>query len=151
MEDINKVIADNIGLVYTGLKKFYLLNDPDAESFAYEALWRAAQTYKTDEGTVFSTYAMVCILNALGCHVRRLNKKNKLSVISYNTIAYTDGTESHEHMEFLAVPGAIDDNIMQEELVDKTRREIQVVYAELSDRHKAIVDLYLQRDRKSVV
>lgn len=90
MDCEDKLIADNMGLVYKQLHHFHMINDDDALSFAMEALWNAARTYKGS--AAFSTYATVCIYNALGGYVRRLNKKNQLSTISYNNTVEDDKT-----------------------------------------------------------
>ena len=81
--DINDQIAENAGLIYKQLSSFNLLYDQDAESFAYEALYRAILTYNKDAGTAFSTYATCCISNALRKHLRTLNKKRQLETVSY--------------------------------------------------------------------
>ena len=59
--DINDQIAENTGLIYKQLAAFNLLYDQDAESFAYEALYRAITTYNKSAGTAFSTYAVPMI------------------------------------------------------------------------------------------
>ena len=87
--DINDQIAENAGLIYKQLSSFNLLYDQDAESFAYEALYKAILTYDKDTGTAFSTYATCCIANALRKHLRTLNKKRQLDVVSYYELIST--------------------------------------------------------------
>lgn len=88
--DINDKIAENRGLIYQQLTRFNLLYDQDAESYAYEALYRAITTYNENAGTVFSTYAVCVIANALRKHLRTLNKKRQLDVVSYNDAISAD-------------------------------------------------------------
>lgn len=88
--DINDKIAANKGLIYQQLARFNLTYDQDAESYAYEALYRAIITYDEKAGAVFSTYAVCVIANALRKHLRTLNKKRQLDVVSYNGTASTD-------------------------------------------------------------
>ena len=82
--DVNKMIESNMGLMYKQLHTFGLKNDPEAVSLALEALWNAVVTYKDGTGAKFSTYASVCIYNALGGYVRHMKRKNQLEVISYD-------------------------------------------------------------------
>ena len=102
--DINDQIAANLGLVYQQLNRFNLREDPDAESFAYEALYKSILTYDKSTGNAFSTYAVCVIANTLRKHLRTLNKKRQLDVISYDiSDGYddSDGTflDSIKHAE----------------------------------------------------
>lgn len=90
MDREDKLIKDNMGLVYKQLHKFNMVYDADAFSFAMEALMNAVKTYNDSLNTAFSTYATVCIYNALGCYLRRLNKKNQINTISYNEPLFED-------------------------------------------------------------
>lgn len=81
---LSKIIRLNDGLMYKQLNKFYLADDPDAISLAYEALYDAIMTYDSNKSSKFSTYATVCIYNALGSHVRKLNTGLNANTISYD-------------------------------------------------------------------
>lgn len=85
-EDINETIKAHEGLVYAQLHKFNLAHEPDAISYAFEALYKATKTYNAEMGYKFSTYAMTCIYNALGGYLRDLKRKKQLQVVSYNDI-----------------------------------------------------------------
>ena len=82
--EVNDKIAANTGLIYKQLTAFNLLYDQDAESFAHEALWRAVKTFDESAGVAFSTYAVCCINNELRKHLRTLNRKRQLDVVSYD-------------------------------------------------------------------
>lgn len=147
MQDINDIIKANTGLVYKQLHKFYLSDDPDAESYAYEALMNAALTFDEATGVKFSTYATVCIYNALGCHIRRINKKRQLEVMSYNTTAYSDENGEHEHLEYIASEAYVDENLMRVELVETTRKEIKNIVDETqNDTHRKIMFMYIESE-----
>lgn len=103
--DINDKIAANKGLIYQQLARFNLTYDQDAESYAYEALYRAIITYDEKAGAVFSTYAVCVIANALRKHLRTLNKKRQLDVVSYNGTVY-DSTGADEIVT--VIPDGID-------------------------------------------
>lgn len=83
-QDINKLIKDNKGLVYKQLNYMRLSGDVEAESLAYEALWRAIVDYDESTGYRLSTLATVYIYNALGCYLRTLNRKRQIKTVSYN-------------------------------------------------------------------
>lgn len=117
--DINDKIAANKGLIYQQLARFNLLYDPDAESYAYEALYKAILTYNENAGAVFSTYAVCVIANALRHHVRTLNKKRQLEVISYHDTV-SDSANSDDIIDTLLIPDT------------KTDAEAIVLFKELS-------------------
>lgn len=76
---VNELIILNYGLLNRQLAKFYLFNDPDALSYAYEALYKAILTFDHTKNHQFSTYATVCIYNRLGSYIRSLHN-NKVEV-----------------------------------------------------------------------
>lgn len=75
--DTDKLITDNIGLVYAQLKRFNRLNDDDAYEYAVEALINAARTYDDSKSVKFSTYAMACIYNGIAMYLRKLRKTSR--------------------------------------------------------------------------
>jgi RNA polymerase sigma factor (sigma-70 family) len=89
-ENIEELIVLNFGLINKQLFKFYLVNDPDALSYGYEALYNAIMTYDSKKNTEFSTYAMVCIYNRMGSHVRSIN-----TAIIQNTTSYEEPVDEH--------------------------------------------------------
>lgn len=140
--DINDKIRKNKGLIYKQLHAFQLTYDQDAESTAYEALYKAIQTYDEKAGTAFSTYAICVINNALRHHLRSLNKKRQLDVISYYTPLSTDDEDSACLVDVLVHP---DD--AESMLIDKESRAIintafSEEYQLLSTKHKSVVDLF---------
>lgn len=107
-EDINELIKKNKGLVYKQLHKFNLVDDQDANSFAFEALYKAIQTWDSSSGTKLSTYATVCIYNALGCYVRKLNRKRQLDTVSYNNIA----NDNAEFSNFISLQYSLEESVI---------------------------------------
>ena len=73
-EVVNELVILNEGLVYMLLNKFKLQNDPDAISYAYEALFNAIKTFDYNKGNKFSSYAVVCIYNSLCYYLRTLKQ-----------------------------------------------------------------------------
>ena len=82
--DINKLIEDNMGLVYKQLHRFNLAYDADSFSFAMEGLMNAAKTYNTKRNIKFSTYASACIYNAIMQHLRSQSKQRQINVVYYD-------------------------------------------------------------------
>lgn len=140
MQDINKLIANNLGLVYKQLKSFNLANDPDAKSIGYEALYNAIVNYDASKGTKLSTVATVYIYNALGSYVRTLNAKRQIQTVSYNNIAFSDDTEDHEFLDLLSAGTDIEKNYIQKELCRCAIQTFNDKYDKLTnEKHKVIL------------
>lgn len=83
-EVVEELVIRNTGLLNKQLYKFCLTDDPDALSIGYEALYNAIMTFDNSKGHRFSTYATVCIYNALGSLVRSMKGQLVNSIISYD-------------------------------------------------------------------
>lgn len=142
-DDINDKIASNVGLIFKQLNKFNLAKDPEAESIGYEALYNAILTYDQSKSVQFSTYASVCIYNALGSYVRTQNKQRQLEVISYNNVAYTEDGTDHEFVDFISASSDVEQDYMKKELHRLVREEFQKQYDMLTnEKHKSIISLW---------
>lgn len=149
-DNINEKISSNTGLIFRQLKKFNLAKDPEAESIGYEALYNAVLTYDQSKNIQFSTYASVCIYNALGSYVRTLNKQRQLEIISYNNIAYTEDGDMHEFVDFLQSSDSVENNLITEELHKIIRREFKEQYHALTNKkHKLILALWHDSEYKA--
>lgn len=140
MQDINKLIDANKGLVFKQLHKFRLADDPEAESIGYEALYNAILNYDNSKGNKLSTVATVYIYNALGSYVRSLNAKRQIQTVSYNNIAYSDDSEEHEFVDLLASEETIEDTYIKQELHRSAMDAFNKMYDRLAnEKHKAII------------
>lgn len=145
--DINEMIAANKGLVYSLLRKFYLINDPEAESIAYWSLYKAINTFTEDRGCQLSTYAHCCIYNALGDYVRKLHRKRQLEVVSYNAVAYTDGDTEFTHESLIADNNSVEEDILHKEMIHETRSAITYVLEHMTNKtYKVIVEAWLSSE-----
>lgn len=145
MYEIDDLIEQNKGLVYSQLLKFYLVHDQEAESIAYWALYTAIKTYKKSENVLLSTYATVCIYNALGDYVRSLNKKRQLDLVSYNAPM----TEGLEYGEILSSKESAEDVVIHDELVTKTKQAIkEIIEGTTNARHLEIIAIFVDNDYK---
>lgn len=64
-EATESLIIKHEGLIYYTLDLIGCKRTDEALSVAYEALWRAIETFDSKLGTKFSTYAVTCIRNAI--------------------------------------------------------------------------------------
>lgn len=147
MQEIDRLIDKHKGLVYHQLHKFRLINDQEAESIAYEALYNAIKNYDSSKGTAISTVATVYIYNALGSYVRTLNKQRQLTVVSYNNFTCFDDSEGHEYLDTLA-----DKTNLEKDYIDKEMRQITIeafeeMYNKLTnEKHKAILRIWRESE-----
>lgn len=140
MQDINNLIADNVGLIHKQLKKFNLAQDPEAESIGYEALYNAILNYDSEKGTKLSTVATVYIYNALGSYVRTLNAKRQVQLISYNNVAYTDDSEDHDFLDLLPSEHSVEDDYIHKEECSLALKAFNNRYDKLTnEKHKIIL------------
>lgn len=65
LANINEIMEANVGLVYAQLATFNVGCNDNAESYALEGLYRAVINYNVGGGVAFSTFAIVCIRNAI--------------------------------------------------------------------------------------
>lgn len=130
---MNELIQNNIKLVYYWLFKYNLLGNPDAESFAMEALWRAAKTY--DETIAkFSTIATVCIRNALYAYIKTaaFAELQENRAIPDNTIGYDSPEQT----------------IVDAERVQNIRRSIDAATQRFTGNAKVVIELWVASEFK---
>jgi DNA-directed RNA polymerase specialized sigma subunit len=124
-----------------------LIDDPEAESIAYEALYNALMNYDASKGTAISTVITVYVYNALGSYVRTLNKQRQLHVISYNNIAYNDETEEHEFVDTIPADTDIEKEYISKEIGKMSLRIFDEQYNTLTnEKHKAILKEWRDSD-----
>lgn len=144
--DINDVIQSNKGLIYKQLHRFGMLNDQDAESFAYEALWHAAEDFDESKNIKFSTVATVYIYNALCGYLRTKNAKRKLDVVSYNAVLHLRD-DDHEYIEVLESAINVEgDFITHERATYALTCLIDAVNDTKNDKHKKILSIWIDSD-----
>lgn len=144
--DINDQIAKHTGLVYKQLTTFCLLHDQDAESFAYEALYRAVVTFDNTSGTAFSTYAVCCINNALRKHLRTLNRKRQFEIVSYDAPLMAD--ESSCLADLLEHPETVEQSLLSEETCKCIIGAFKAEYDLLPTKHQQIIRMFYGHDGK---
>ena len=121
-----KLIADNMGLVYMQLHKLNLAYDDEAFSFAMEGLMNAARTYDAEKNIQFSTYASVCIYNGVQMLLRKRNSKRQLVVVSYEEPIFEDGPKC---MDVLVGSEDLESLYMRHELLVATRKAFDKTFS----------------------
>lgn len=143
--DLNETIQANMGLVYKQLHKFNRVHDDEAYSKALIALGKAAETYDKDKGYTFSTYASVCIYNAIAHHLRDEARENRLPVVSYDD--YVEGTEDLTFAEMIAAPDTAESEYLRKELFEKIWEAFDTVYETLpNDTAKRVISLWRESE-----
>lgn len=145
--DINERIRQNLGLVYKQLHRFNLVDDPDAESAAYEALYKAIITYDDTSGNMLSTYATCIISNALRGVLRTRGKKRQLHPIS---LYLTTNEDQDEYiLDKVASSHNVEDIICAKELQVAAKQAIQAVLARSSETFQKIINYWYDTDFKA--
>ena len=140
-EVVEELVKLHGGLMGKQLKKFGLIGDPDAISFAYEALYIAILTYKhTNE---FSTYATICIYNKLGDYVRRLN-----TCINQNTVSYEGYlADNLTFLDTIPSDSTVDGELLTEDSIDTIMLLIgKCISCMRNPTHKKILRLWMESD-----
>lgn len=147
MQDIDKLIDVNRGLVYKQLIKFKLTNDPEAESIGFEALYNAILKYDQTRGAELSTVASVYIYNALGSYVRSLNVKRQIQTVSYNATAYQEDGRNHEFLDVLSSGTSVEDDYIHKEMCRYAVLAFDKLYDTLTnENHKHILRLWKESE-----
>jgi RNA polymerase sigma factor (sigma-70 family) len=146
MKEIDCLIKQNIGLMVNILKQYNLFRDPEAESIAFEALWRACEDYDESLGYKRSTLITIYVKRALGSYIRTLNKQRQIETISYNNIAYSDDGTDHEFLDLLSADESVEQQIMKDIFHQQVMEVYHEVAATLDGKKKAIIDEWEQSE-----
>lgn len=147
MDELDKVISDNMGLVYKQLHRFNLQYDDDALSLGMEALMNAAKTYSYKKKAAFSTYATACIYNAVAGLLRKRQKASKVSIVSYNAIVAGDEHEDITYEGLFGVDRSPEDLYIDTFSQSLTMRLFWETYESLgSDAAKKTIKVWLDSD-----
>lgn len=138
--EVDDIIAKNKGLVFKQLHKFGLAKDHEAESLGYEALYNAAMTFENEKGIKFSTYATVCIYNALGSYTRTINRQRQLRTVSYYSLSYNSDGDSTELLSHLACVQDTEADYLREETCKEIRKLFKQEFDKVTNqKHKKIL------------
>lgn len=137
------LIQTHSGLVYSQLHNFKLINDQEAESIAFEALYKAIKNFDESKGNKLSTVATVYVYNALGSYVRTMNSARRIKTISYNNVAFTDDNEEHEFIDLIPSKVDIEGEYVHKEIQALAMETFVALYDNLTnEKHKEILDVW---------
>ena len=150
--DINAQIANNKGLVYAALHRFNLVNDPEAESYAFEALFKAVMTFDDSKGYVFATYAVACINNGLRMYCRKLRRevqRQKITVSLDDIVSRSDDGHDIRLADVVMGETGADSRVISEEKCAMISNAfVRCKNALRSNTHRDVVDLYYMKGLK---
>ena len=134
-----KLIEDNINLVYYVVKKYYpnYLHDEDIIQEGMVGLCKAVNGYDSDKSK-FSTYATQCILNQIRYYFRQNSKHYE--VLSYDRVIENVEDES---LTFL-------DTIYGDEDVGLGVINFKMFYEKLSESEQELIDLLAIRTEREI-
>ena len=138
--DVEKLIIDNIGLVYMQLHKFHLAYDEEAYSYAIEALFKAAKSYDNTKGFAFSTYAGSCIYNNISMYLRHKCREARLPTISFEDRVTSDADNELNISDMLCDYDTPETELLNAELYEKLWECFDKVFSTLtSEVSRAII------------
>lgn len=148
MYEIDDTINEHKGLIFDCIHKFHLSDDQEAESIGYWALLRAIQTYDETQKAKISTYATVCIYNALGNYVRELKRKRQLELVSYNAPAFANSKEEYaEHLPVHTQVRSLEESYIKNEYYVFIKRIVQEEKNKLTNPTiYTVVDIWIDSD-----
>lgn len=133
-----KLILDNINLIYMVLKKYNLYNQLDEYyDIGMIGLVKGANTYSGDKGYKASTYLTSCITNEILAYKRKQSMQkrgNGKQDISIYTQINDNGKELYL-LDIIPSKENIEDNIIKKERLELIYKEI----FKLSERDKLII------------
>lgn len=148
MDKINKLIEDNLGLVYKQLHRFNRAYDDDVYCFAVEALWKAAETYDDTRSVSFSTYASVCIYNAIVYYIREETRGKKNQPLYFEDVV-NEGScgEKLRIADITAAPDTVETEYLRGELYEYLWKAFDKLYADTkSETSRRILDVWRESD-----
>lgn len=142
--EMEKLIADNLGLVYDRIHAMRLSTHPDAESDGLFALYRAAATYNPSSGVKFSTYAYTCIFNALANILRK--QKTQPDMIYLGTTIITEDSDHSTKLDFMPSSEDIERDFLSKERSNVIDLCFDIELNLLAGKKKQIVDIWREEE-----
>ncbi len=125
-----QLILKHEGLVYYTLDMLHCKYTDEAISVGYEALWRAIETFDKTRNVKFSTYAVICIRNAIW-DMYRAQKEVREHEISLESLPYELGRRDaaleppEPPKEYIQVQNAVNNVLIK---LSKKKRKIVIIW-----------------------
>lgn len=139
--EVDSLVRNNMGLAYYQLKKWGRSADVEAQSAALEGLWKAARSYDASKNVAFSTYASVCIYNAIGMYMRGVKRIKDHEVTSLDEPIR--GADKVTFADTLAAEGTPESAYIEAEVLESMRKAYaKVLEKTKSDKHKIVMEMW---------
>ena len=139
MESRNILIERNLRLVAHIVKKYYTSykDQDDLISIGTIGLIKAIDTFNTDNGARFATYACTCVKNEILMYFRSI-KKIQCETSIYDSIDVDKDGNALTYMELISCEDTIADDLDTKIKSDYAQK---VIETKLSDREKEIIKM----------
>ena len=142
-----KLIVHNLRLVSHIVRKYYASSpsQEDLNSIGTIGLIKAVDSFKTQNGTKFATYAARCIQNEILMHFRHEKKQNAIVSLS-ETIDIDKEGNPLTYSDILGFEDSMDEDVDRDIMCEKLRYAIEGVLSEREQ--KVIIKRYGLEDSK---
>ena len=142
-DEQQKLVLDNQKLVYHVIKRLNLYNKlEDYFDIGLIGLCKAAQTFKPENGSRFSTYACVCIRNDILMEIRNENRQCDAYAISFSSIISSSKDNDLSLEDILSDYDLENDILNREELIS-----LITSIEKLNEEDKTIINLYFYQNK----
>lgn len=142
-DEQQKLVLDNQKLVYHVIKRLDLYNKlEDYFDIGLIGLCKAAQTFKPENGSRFSTYACVCIRNDILMEIRNENRQCDAYAISFSSIISSSKDNDLSLEDILSDYELENDILNREELIS-----LITSIEKLNEEDKTIINLYFYQNK----
>ena len=135
----NTLIEHNLRLVAHIIKKYYSTSkqQEDLMSIGTIGLIKAIDSYKTDAGVRFATYAAKCLQNEILMYFRS-QKKNQSEISINETIDVDKDGNPLTYIDIISCDDTIADDIDQKIMQNKA---LNIISKRLTEREKAVIQM----------
>lgn len=142
-EEQQKLVLDNQNLVYHVIKQLHLYHKlEDYLDVGIIGLCKAAQTFKSENNSKFSTYACICIRNNILMEIRNENRQCDAYAISFSSVISSSKDRD------LTLEDTLSDYELENDILNKEELISLIASIErLDKKDKTIIDLYFYQNK----
>ena len=142
-EEQQKIVLDNQKLVYHVIKQLHLYHKlEDYIDVGIIGLCKAAQTFKPENNSKFSTYACICIRNNILMEIRNEKRQCDAYAMSFSSIISSSKDKD------LTLEDTLSDYELENDILNKEELISLITSIErLDKKDKMIIDLYFYQNK----
>lgn len=142
-EKQQKLVLDNQKLVYHVIKQLHLYHKlEDYLDVGIIGLCKAAQTFKSENNSKFSTYACICIRNNILMEIRNEKRQCDAYAISFSSIINSSKGQD------LTLEDTLSDYELENNILNKEELiSLIISIKNLNKEDKRIIDLYFYQNK----